>query len=217
MYVIVLAENHREANAYAQSAQLPRGRWRFAVRASSIRGLRVAEIHELPGFSKRRDQHAINAELRFARCERTIVDAVDIPPPGLVADVDLAHEYALIEETARAWVGRVSDEIAPESLLEDQDPFAGAAAVISEPNGDIRVYDAMLAEAYAEHAQREDQALIDATRAQAHEDAAATDRKRRSRCKVCGVLTWSDDDPDHDAAAHAEATPVTVAGFFGNA
>lgn len=66
MYKIILAENPQDANAYAKAQGIRRGTYRYAVRASSIAGLRVAEIHELPSFANRRDKHAINAELR--RC-----------------------------------------------------------------------------------------------------------------------------------------------------
>lgn len=76
-YVIVLAERVHEANLYAKRAGLPRGRFRFPTSAASIRGLRVAEIHELPSFSRRRDKHAIDAALRFARGERKMVE---MPP-----------------------------------------------------------------------------------------------------------------------------------------
>lgn len=64
MYTIILAENPKEASRHAVEQGLKIGTWRYAVRASSIRGVKAAVIHELPGFAKRRDKHAINAELK---------------------------------------------------------------------------------------------------------------------------------------------------------
>lgn len=74
MYVIVLARTPQEGSTYAKRAKLPRGRYRVATSASTIRGLRVAEVHELPSFAQRPDRHAVEAELRFARGPRKQVE-----------------------------------------------------------------------------------------------------------------------------------------------
>lgn len=70
MYRIILANTHTEAMEYARAKGFPRGSFRYATRAATIKGLRAAEIHELPSFALRMDKHAINAALRFARVER---------------------------------------------------------------------------------------------------------------------------------------------------
>lgn len=80
-YTIVLAENHNEANRYAKRAKLRKGQWRFPVSASALRGLRVAEIHELPSFAGRRDRHAILAELRYSRGKH-----IQVEMPGKLAE-----------------------------------------------------------------------------------------------------------------------------------
>lgn len=72
-YVIVLADRIHEANRYAKQVKLPKGRWRFPSSAGAIRGLKVAEIHELPSFAIRRDRFAIDAQLRYTRGERKLV------------------------------------------------------------------------------------------------------------------------------------------------
>lgn len=49
-------------------------------------------------------------------------------------------------------------------------------------------------------------------------DDEVADRRRRSRCKICGNLTWGPDDEAHDSELHAEQIaeePLTVANFWG--
>lgn len=72
MYVVILAGSPREANDYVRVANLPKGRYRYAAQASTIRGLRVAEVHELPGFARRPDRFAIAATLRYAKLDRWV-------------------------------------------------------------------------------------------------------------------------------------------------
>lgn len=67
MYRVILAGNHQEAVAYARSQGWRSGAYRIATRAATIRGLRVAEVHELPSFATRLDRHAVMGELRYAR------------------------------------------------------------------------------------------------------------------------------------------------------
>lgn len=75
MYVVILANTPTEASAYAASKGLRPAQYRYAARASSVKGLRVAEVHELPSFAHRFDKHAINAALRYTRGERIVVSA----------------------------------------------------------------------------------------------------------------------------------------------
>lgn len=90
MYVIVLCGNPQEGNRYAKRAKLPVGRYRVATRAGSIKGLRVAEVHELPSFASRPDKHAIEAVLRYAKCERLQVEMPE-------EDLRVTAEQALAE------------------------------------------------------------------------------------------------------------------------
>lgn len=73
MYVVILAGTTLEAMRYANAAKLKRGRYRYALRAATIRGLRVAEVHILPGFARRLDRHAILAELRYAKFTQKVI------------------------------------------------------------------------------------------------------------------------------------------------
>lgn len=73
MYIVILANTPSEAAQYAREKGLRNTEYRFAARAGSIKGLRMAEIHELPSFSRRADKHAINAALRFNKAKRIVV------------------------------------------------------------------------------------------------------------------------------------------------
>lgn len=77
-HVLVFAETISEANTYAKRAGLPRGAYRAVGHAGSIRGIQVADIHELPGFENRRDKHAIRAAVRHGRDIRHF--HVEMPP-----------------------------------------------------------------------------------------------------------------------------------------
>ena len=67
MYRVILCNDYREGHAYAVSQGFRHGNFRVASRAGTIKGLRVAEIHQLPSFEQRRDKHSILAALRYAR------------------------------------------------------------------------------------------------------------------------------------------------------
>lgn len=75
-YVLVLASNAHEGAKYARRAKLTRGRYRVVSSASSIKGLRRAEVHILPGFRQRIDRHSILGALRWAQCQ---VKEVEMP------------------------------------------------------------------------------------------------------------------------------------------
>jgi hypothetical protein len=78
-YILVLAESPSEAAKYIKLAKLPRGRWRIASSASSIRGIRRATVHRLPGFKKRPDKFAVLSVLKYARCDWVDVEMPDEP------------------------------------------------------------------------------------------------------------------------------------------
>jgi len=112
VYTIVLAGSSKEANDYARVASLPRGRFRYATQASSIRGLRVAEIHELPGFARRADRHALNSVLRYTKGERIEIsheEFTDLKAAhqqrqtaySLERAAMIAHRYESIKEASR--------------------------------------------------------------------------------------------------------------------
>lgn len=67
MYKIILANNYTEAAGFAREQGFKTGEYRIASKAGSIRGLRVAEVYELPSFSRRRDVHGLRMALKHAK------------------------------------------------------------------------------------------------------------------------------------------------------
>lgn len=142
MYVVVLANNTREASSYIKAAGLSRARTRYASKASTIRGLRTAEVRILPGFKRRLDRHAILSELRWTKAKIREVSAEEIrqllTAYPLEKAATIAARYLAIQEAAR-----------------------GEEAGETEPS----------------------------------EDAAPAEapKRRRSRCRTCGELHFSDE------------------------
>lgn len=123
MYVIVLARTPQEGSTYAKRAKLPRGRFRVATSASTIKGLRVAEVHELPSFVDRPDRHAVEAVLRYARGPRLQVEmperddrlSVEDALEWLEADIEMQAVDALEQIEGR------SDLVAAAIVAEELD------------------------------------------------------------------------------------------------
>lgn len=131
-YTIILAGSTREASKYAKLAGLPKGRWRFASQAASIRGLRVAEIHELPSFARRPDRHAINGELRYTKGERIqvempeepVVDQGDGMGEQLTIDDAIAEAYAEEQHGSETGTPEPVQEAAPAPAPVVESPAA---------------------------------------------------------------------------------------------
>lgn len=122
-YIIVLAGSSQEASKYVRRAGLPRGRWRIAASAASIRGIRAAHIHALPSFHHRRDGHSILAELRYAKCEWFDVEMpgrVDAPP---VDQGDGMGEQLTIEDALENTdpLGFLSDSLDDDELPTEEE------------------------------------------------------------------------------------------------
>lgn len=158
MYVVVLANNTREAMRYAAAAKLPRGSFRYAAKASTIRRLRVAEVHILPEFHKRLDRHAILAELRYAKATyveisaeqyRQLTEAYPLERAATIAARYLAISNALdTEEEApsgeEARAPEPSEDPAPAEKVESPavkrktrapKPPAAAKPVVADTDG----------------------------------------------------------------------------------
>lgn len=194
-YVIVLAKNTNEGSAYVRRANLPRGRWRIASSASSIRGLRRAHVHKLPTFDRRPDKHSILAELRHAQCEWFDVEM----PPRAQAPVRDQGDGMGQQTEIFDLLGRLDTE---DALLDELaeagvDPEPIAAKI--EHNGQMRE---AIAAAEAEGLP----ALVEAEDVIPDVNAAPGDlidpevaelaakRRRRTRCKDCNTLHLPEDD-----------------------
>lgn len=136
MYVIILAKTPQEGSTYAKRARLPKGGYRVATRASAIKGLRVAEIHELPSFRLRVDRHAIDAALRYTRGKRL---QVEMPEVDLrIHDIDEAQEAAYLEYADRNAAARAAEaaEAFVNALTVDKEAARGEEAGATEPSED---------------------------------------------------------------------------------
>lgn len=202
-YVVILAGTVQEGRTYARRKGLVLSRCRVVANASSVRGLRSAEIHELPSFSKRLDRHSINAQLRYVKGNGRIL--VEMPPPIEAPPVDqgdgmgeqLTIDDALGETEVRA------EEVAEEAVRAAEDLHVAVMETFVDNTSEEQA--AAVAEVILE-----DNGLVEYTTGETHgeqtgtpepsEDAAPPAEKpkatRRRRCPDCGALV-----PDLDAHA----------------
>lgn len=128
-HIVVLASNRLEASEYIKRAGLPKGRAVGASSAHAIEGVTFHEIHELPGFAKRRDRHAVESVLRrgrkrYAKVERIQVTMPPKPDP-LLEGPDVRHDEVL---------DVTSIEAGPEAeVIVLETPAEEPVAVESEP------------------------------------------------------------------------------------
>lgn len=121
MYRVILAGTYPEASAYARDQGWRAGTYRIAARAATIKGLRVAEVHELQSFQSRLDRHAVLATLRHAKNLHHFLIADGWPP----ADEPVQSELPFSDAEQSDAVNR---------MLSDYDPVPSLVArgVIAE-------------------------------------------------------------------------------------
>lgn len=219
-YVLVLAQTSHEGAKYVRRANLPRGRWRVVAKASSIRGIRRAEVHCLPGFHKRPDKHAILGELRYAQCEwrdvempgpgeaapvdqgdgmgqqltieQVIADASSLPRPGLkLAPVLTPEDIAALDEIPWTIDERNLEVAYRYNRLLDLEPPFDANAIVVSPEEHARL-----------HAGLEDSNMLETPKA-----------KRRRKCNDCGTSHYKDEACSRTDGVE-EAPVVTPATMF---
>lgn len=174
-YVIILAGTPSEASRYVREAGLPRGRWRIATQASTIRGLRRAHVHVLPSFATRRDRHAVLTELRYARCDwfwatRDLNDnwtLADQAPTEVKDEPDYffdLQESAVIAnlEKQNSLLEQMADLGVDEKVVQDKIDHnnTGIAAIVEPAVEEV------------EHDKSDDEAPV---------------RRRKSQCRICSM------------------------------
>lgn len=221
-YVLVLAKNTHEGAKYARRAKLTRGRYRVVSQASSIRGLRRAHVHILPGFHKRIDRHAIMAVLRHAQCEVfdvTMPERVDgAVGEQMTIDEALAARRADIVEVMAAERQRLADEtgvpVAVLETFEEEGRRRGAAMREEREAAELARVATPVVDLVAPRVASEDEepkvipALVDLAKRVADEDEEDDEpvapvvkkNRRRSMCSDCETLHFRD-----------EACPVVAA------
>lgn len=106
--ILILAKNPREAGSFAALMGWRIGQYRAVQKASSISGVRRADVFVLPSFLERHDRHAILGALRWAKYVNTYyVDPADIREPSEATDcsvgptdreIEVAYRYNALRE-----------------------------------------------------------------------------------------------------------------------
>ena len=219
---LILAKSTTEANRYARLFGLQPFTYRAVSRAGSIRNLRSAEVHVLPSFLRRVDRHAIVMALRQAKVDIFYVDPVDLVDERLNAGDEPQQSWI-----AAGWVDQDCDALPQDwhPAEMDQAPNTDDAKFGTFDETNIEPFAKALDEHVAgvETADAEMSQDDDIAEESSDDDIEPVDedinskKRRRKRCKVCEQLVWNDDDPAHDAEAHAttEALKATPDNFFG--
>ena len=134
MYRVILCNDYREGHAYAVSQGFRHGNFRVASRAGTIKGLRVAEVHQLPSFEHRRDKHSILAALRYARVPAWFIieDGWEWPrKPVEQADVATVtpEELAQVWGPTRTLASITGSPVATE--VTDVEPMASGGEIVT--------------------------------------------------------------------------------------
>jgi hypothetical protein len=209
--IVVLAKNTAEANVYARRAGLPRFTYTCPAGRGSVQGLRDVDVHILPGFRKRPDQHAIMAGLRHGA--GNTFQRVEMPEPKQAPPVDQGDgmgEQLTLDDLA-ALNAKVGANVI--SVTNAYDP-------VEPTDKEIEAFEADLFE-IRDHGGEVIRTITtevlsgeETRKAEQGEDAApAPTRQRRSRCKTCGDLTLEPHDHSGDEVLPAELTEAVSAGY----
>lgn len=176
-HVIILAGSAQEANAYRRTRNLRMGRAVYAHSASIVDGVVPSEIHTLPGFLKRRDQHSVKAALKRARRKYQSVVEFSFDERGFVTDrvLEVAHRY---------------------NALRDQGIPEGVDPVIALASVEVTPADIVTEQTPQETSKSDDQEPSDTSNGSAMESEGAPvapARRRRSKCRDCGHLHYKGD------------------------
>lgn len=212
-YVLVLAQTSHEAAKYVRRAGLPRGRWRIVARASSIAGIRQAQVHCLPGFHARPDKHSILAQLRYAKCEwidvempltdEEIAELAAIPWTIDERTLEVAYRYNRLLDLVDHAVARDEQPNTDEPVEDD---WKAELEAMLEPEG-WEPPATLNAEQILRLAAGESGAEV------APMDERPVDRtgQRRRKCPDCGVNHYKDEAcPRTDGAEDAPTAPPVV-------
>jgi len=176
---LILAKNITEANHYAKVIGLERFSYRAVRNAGAIRGVRNAEVHLLSSFAKRLDRHAILASLRWARLDVFYVAFEN----GQIVDSDISNMLEI-----------------PEGMTERQLEAAYRYNAIRDG-----AFEAALDEHLGIPTEEESE-QTGTTEPSETPAPKETKRRRRTRCKDCGALHFSE-EPCEELPAPASPVP----------
>ena len=194
----ILARTLRDAHEFArEELGLPRGKYRIVTSPSTLSGRRGTEIYLVPGHENRHDRFAMRGALRYTRL--TVIDVAKmraealedgtdgLNPPGTQSSITEGADPALVAEFEAFLNG---DAEHPHEQTEESD--AHEFVIAEHLPEDI---DAPLDESGGSH---ED---FDEPQAEEPVPADDTTKRRRRRCKECGILVEPDEVEQH-AAEH---------------
>lgn len=183
---LILAKDIRQANQYAKLAGLERFKYRAVTKAGSIRGVRNAEVHILPGFLARPDRHQILAALKAAKTlDVYYVDPADLVEPleshvASPLDESVYDEAYAINAEIDEWIQACTPQEGRLDILEDLSSFAAeseAAHPVTLAPGEVVA-----------------PALTEAFGDQVVEQLNEPTKRRRTRCKDCEELHFKDEE-----------------------
>lgn len=196
----ILARDVRQAHLFArESLDLGRGQYRVVASPATISGIRGAELHLAPGYKDRFDRFAMNSALKFFRGEvidhtaevRPIEPSLNPPEGWFPFGYHAGHDPLDAPELEfSAEVGEDGLPLWERPLVEpSRDEMKDMGFVIAE--NALRLVT-------GDPETPADEAPADEAPEEVAEVEPAPKRRRR-RCKECGVLV----DPD-EVEAHAE-------------
>lgn len=177
----ILARTLKEAHEYARGELgLTVGHYRIVNSSGTLKSVRGADLHLVPGWERRYDRFAMQSALRWTRMN--VIDVATEPaeapedPRGPLTDEVLDLAYA--EHSVRSGQGAPGIQTSQPDGLEP----AGEQLTIDDiSNGDIMTSEGSPAFPVEEPEVKDP------------EPAPRPKNRRRSRCKSCGTLHFKDD------------------------
>ena len=207
----ILARTLRDAHEFAREVLgLPRGKYRVVTSPSTLSGRRGTDLYLVPGYQNRHDRFAMRGALRYTRLNVIDVEAEapdGLTPLGTQPELTEGAYPALVAEFEAFLNG--SGEHPHEQTEESEAHEFVTENPFVEVDGVLTVHgpaaDAIAASGYPNDEHTHEIALrYNALRdsgMQAEEPAADETKRRRRRCKECGILVEPDEVEQH-AAEH---------------
>lgn len=169
----VLAKTMADAHRFArEELELPRGHYRIVTSPSTVKGIQGADLYLVPGWDQRYDRFAMRSALRWTRLNK--IDVAEKQAEAPVVEVPVVEVPDGLEPTG-VQLRLITDEEAQAFFGGDIDP------VITEAASGIDIIAEQAEEPVVEEKPK---------------------RRRRSRCKGCGVLMEFGEESEH--AQHLE-------------
>lgn len=215
----ILARTLRDAHDFArEELGLSRGQYRVVTSPSTLSGRRGTDLYLVPGYENRHDRFAMRGAIRYTRLNVIDVEKQaeepetdGLTPAGTQPELHEGADPALVAEFEAFLNGSAEH---PHEQAEEPDAHEFVAAGVAEEEtagtpesaaGDpIEPDETPLVAIVTDGEHETEESLRDAATeeiAEALEPTPADDstKRRRRRCKECGVLVEPDDVEQHAA------------------